>query len=150
MNRFFALIFLFVVAASNGEQHYCNRECNRANTKPMLCKYKWNIEEYSILSKACLNCPLNKTHCYNVDCISGNGVSRSIITVNKMMPGPQVRVCKGDTISVRVHNMLHNAQSTSIHWHGILQKGTPYMDGVSSKILSLFIYFDYSSSAYII
>ncbi|RXG53927.1 Laccase-1 [Armadillidium vulgare] len=39
-------------------------------------------------------------------------------------------VCENDEIIVDVHNDL-GSDSTSIHWHGIHQIGTQYMDGVS-------------------
>lgn len=34
-------------------------------------------------------------------------------------------------IRVRVHNKMEGSQGTAIHWHGVLQHGSPYMDGVS-------------------
>lgn len=51
------------------------------------------------------------------------------MSVNRMIPGPAVQVCQNDVINVIVKNELH--EGTSIHWHGMLQKGTPHMDGVS-------------------
>ena len=47
-----------------------------------------------------------------------------------MLPGPSIQVCEGDEIIVNVQNELYG-EPTSIHWHGITQKGTPSMDGVS-------------------
>lgn len=38
-------------------------------------------------------------------------------------------MCLGDRLEVTVHNHMPE-QSTSVHWHGMLQRGTPYMDGV--------------------
>jgi len=47
-------------------------------------------------------------------------------TVNGSLPGPTLRWRQGDTVTIRVHNRL--AESTSIHWHGLI---LPYdMDGV--------------------
>jgi len=40
-----------------------------------------------------------------------------------------LQVCLGDRIIVDVVNNLPG-QSTTIHWHGTEQKGTPHMDGV--------------------
>ena len=40
-----------------------------------------------------------------------------------------LQVCKGDTIVVDAKNKL-SSDSTTIHFHGIHQRGTPYMDGV--------------------
>jgi FtsP/CotA-like multicopper oxidase with cupredoxin domain len=63
------------------------------------------------------------------------------------MPGPLIEANEGDTIVVRawsrfpldclVHRStqvhVHNAlsESTSMHWHGIHQNGTAFMDGVA-------------------
>jgi len=40
-----------------------------------------------------------------------------------------MQVCEGDTIVVDVKNFLFG-EGTAIHWHGIHQKKTPWMDGV--------------------
>lgn len=45
-----------------------------------------------------------------------------------MTPGPPIQACVNDIIIVEVHNNVLN-QDMSIHWHGVDQKGTPYMDG---------------------
>jgi hypothetical protein len=38
---------------------------------------------------------------------------------------------RGDTIQVTVHNNITGPEDgTSLHWHGVLQKETPWMDGV--------------------
>ena len=38
-------------------------------------------------------------------------------------------MCENDEIEVKVWNRLRNSEGTSIHWHGIHQRDTPYMDG---------------------
>lgn len=40
-----------------------------------------------------------------------------------------MQVCKNDIIVVDVMNRMAG-HDESIHWHGILQRGTPWMDGV--------------------
>ncbi len=99
--------------------------------KPTICEYNFTIEWYSTLSKACYNCPNNLTDCERPDCVAANGIVRSIVVVNRMLPGPAIQLCKGDLVSVKVFNNLHYSEATSIHWHGVTQKGTPYMDGTS-------------------
>ena len=47
-----------------------------------------------------------------------------------MLPGPAIQVCLGDIVVVNLHNKLRSERVTSIHWHGVLQKNTPHMDGV--------------------
>ena len=67
-------------------------------------------------SKACLNCPLNITNCQRLHCVAANGVPRSIITINRQLPGPKINVCQGDTIKIILKNGLHMTEGTSIHW----------------------------------
>ncbi|KAM3588569.1 hypothetical protein VKS41_001011 [Umbelopsis sp. WA50703] len=48
--------------------------------------------------------------------------------VNGQYPGPKIEVNHKDVIKVNVRNNLR--EPTSLHWHGMLQTGTPWMDGV--------------------
>ncbi|XP_031635309.1 laccase-1-like [Contarinia nasturtii] len=109
-------------------KHPCRRECVK-NAAPEICNYKFIVEWYVTLSKACWNCPYNNTDCFRPHCVSADGFRRSILVVNRMMPGPLIDVCKGDTIVVDVENELMG-ESTTIHWHGLHQRGTPFFDGV--------------------
>lgn len=95
----------------------------------MTCEYKFQVEWYETLSKACYDCPLNGTDCMRPHCVTGDGVRKSVLVVNRNMPGPALEVCLNDTIIVDVTNGLLG-DSNTIHWHGLLQKATPYMDGV--------------------
>ena len=56
-----------------------------------------------------------------------DGVFRPMLTINGMFPGEMIVCNEGDTIVVNVDNQAKNA--TSIHWHGIFQNGTNWMDG---------------------
>jgi CopA family copper-resistance protein len=47
-------------------------------------------------------------------------------TVNGLVPGPTLRWCEGDTVTLSVTNQLKEA--TSIHWHGV--RTPSEMDGV--------------------
>jgi FtsP/CotA-like multicopper oxidase with cupredoxin domain len=51
------------------------------------------------------------------------------MSINRMVPGPSIQVCKGDTIVVDLINAAEGSAVT-IHWHGIHHKNTPFMDGV--------------------
>lgn len=55
--------------------------------------------------------------------------SRLLVVANGSMPGPPIIVYEGQTVIVHVTNHLKSEQ-VSIHWHGLAQTGTPYMDGV--------------------
>ncbi|XP_053957339.1 uncharacterized protein LOC128862702 [Anastrepha ludens] len=107
--------------------HPCVREC-QPHAAPMTCSYTFVIEWYQTISKACYKCPQNTTDCERPHCVLADGVERSVIVVNRMMPGPAIEVCEGDTIVVDVTNKLLG-DSTTIHWHGIHQRDSPYMDG---------------------
>lgn len=54
----------------------------------------------------------------------------SIILVNNQFPGPTIRVNVHDLIVVHVQNNLETTEELAIHFHGILQRETPDMDGV--------------------
>lgn len=41
-----------------------------------------------------------------------------------------MQVCKNDIIVVDIKNRMPGSEDT-IHWHGVLQHGTPWMDGVA-------------------
>ena len=56
-----------------------------------------------------------------------DGGETSVWAYNGKTPGPTLRVRRGKTIRVRLHNGLE--QPTSIHWHGIRIDNA--MDGVS-------------------
>ena len=51
--------------------------------------------------------------------------------INDQIPGPTIEANWGDTIQVRVTNNIDN-EGTTIHWHGLLQRETPWFDGVPS------------------
>ncbi|KAF2270971.1 hypothetical protein CC78DRAFT_7528 [Lojkania enalia] len=74
--------------------------------EPTTREYEWTISEHEI---------------------NPDGVYRPMILINGMFPGPLVECNEGDEIVVRVHNRATNA--TSIHWHGLYQNGTNWMDG---------------------
>ncbi|XP_017770698.1 PREDICTED: laccase-1-like [Nicrophorus vespilloides] len=72
---------------------------------------------------------MNYADCFSYGCIPADGANHLVTVYNRMMPGPQIEVCIYDTVIVRVHNELGDV-ATSIHWHGMHQRYTNYMDGV--------------------
>jgi hypothetical protein len=58
-----------------------------------------------------------------------DGVFRPLITINGKFPGPMIECNEGDTLVIDVDNQSVNA--TSIHFHGIFQNGTNWMDGTN-------------------
>ncbi|RMZ88167.1 hypothetical protein DV736_g4611, partial [Chaetothyriales sp. CBS 134916] len=63
--------------------------------------------------------------------IAPDGVERDSLLINGAFPGPTIEANWGDTIQVTVTNSITGPEEgTALHWHGLLQKGTPYEDGV--------------------
>ncbi|RMX73769.1 hypothetical protein D0869_13271 [Hortaea werneckii] len=60
---------------------------------------------------------------------SPDGVEIDCLLVNGEFPGPTIEANWGDIIEVKVTNDMVE-EGTSIHWHGILQKNSVWMDGV--------------------
>jgi len=86
----------------------------RATTQPILFEVTLTWEDYDAIG----------------------GPSRKVILTNGTVPGPPLKATVGDDIEFLVHNNLPN--STTIHFHGIEQKGSPWSDGVpglSQKVI---------------
>lgn len=65
--------------------------------------------------------------------ISADGVLRDVILINDQFPGPVIEANWGDWVQVTVNNNISNPfEGTSLHWHGTLQRSTPWYDGVPS------------------
>ncbi|KAE8715322.1 hypothetical protein F3Y22_tig00110177pilonHSYRG00088 [Hibiscus syriacus] len=50
-----------------------------------------------------------------------------MLVVNDSYPGPEIRVHRGDTVFVNVHNQGN--YGFTIHWHGVKQPRNPWSDG---------------------
>ncbi|KAK7433267.1 hypothetical protein QQZ08_000203 [Neonectria magnoliae] len=61
--------------------------------------------------------------------IAPDGYQVDGILINGAFPGPTIEANWGDTIQVTVHNEIDD-EGVSLHWHGFLQKGMPWEDGV--------------------
>ncbi|XP_033744890.1 laccase-1-like [Pecten maximus] len=64
--------------------------------------------------------------------ITGDGYydSRVVTVANYSLPGPPVIVYEGQMVTVHVHNHMAS-DAVTVHWHGLPQHGTPWMDGVA-------------------
>ncbi|XP_018332567.1 laccase-2 [Agrilus planipennis] len=122
-----SVLFCLYLGYLAEEPHSCLRPCT-VDGEPLTCYYNWTLALFRTMSKACYDCPKNLSDCYLEDCIAADGTEKMIFSVNKLLPGPKIEICEGDTIIVDVKNILP-AISTTIHWHGIPQRETPYMDG---------------------
>ncbi|KAG7023883.1 hypothetical protein SDJN02_14910, partial [Cucurbita argyrosperma subsp. argyrosperma] len=77
---------------------------------PKIKHYKWEVE-YMFWSPDC--------------------VENIVMGINGQFPGPTIRANAGDTVVVELTNKLYT-EGVVIHWHGILQRGTPWADGTAS------------------
>lgn len=71
--------------------------------------------------------------CESIECSEGSFVDgksyRPFIAVNGQIPGPTLIVSQDQTVIVNVQNNLLD-EAISVHWHGMFQRYTPWMDGV--------------------
>nr|XP_011415330.1 laccase-4 [Crassostrea gigas] len=73
--------------------------------------------------------PLSDERMSKVLTADGYG-SRLVIALNGKFPGPTIEAYEDQTMIIHVRNLMHT-DSTTIHWHGMHQKGTPGSDGVA-------------------
>ncbi|XP_012256240.2 laccase-2-like [Athalia rosae] len=110
---------------STDEYRYCSRPCVPGSA-PKKCRYDFFVSELGNLNSVCYASPGNSST--RSDCtegLFGNGV----LGINGITPGPRIEICLGDTLEVVLKNGLGTAE-VSLHWHGLLQKGSAHMDGV--------------------
>ncbi|MGW2781352.1 multicopper oxidase family protein [Streptomyces populi] len=74
-----------------------------------------------------------RVHSLNVTAVPatldlGGGVRVKSWAFGGQVPGKEIRISAGDTITAELSNQLPGATTTSIHWHGISLRGD--MDGV--------------------
>ena len=72
--------------------------------------------------------PCDDMRCTDAYVTDGNSF-RPILTINNRFPGPTLIVPNNSIVMVDVYNRL-SSEATSIHWHGMHQMNTPWMDGV--------------------
>ncbi|KAK5279004.1 hypothetical protein LTR55_012422, partial [Exophiala xenobiotica] len=60
--------------------------------------------------------------------IEPDGFAREVYLINNQQPGPLIEAEEGDDLEIFVQNDL--PVEATIHWHGLLQRGSPDMDGV--------------------
>lgn len=108
--------------------HPCDRNCSCDSSTYMTCKYFFRIQYNETATVDCGDCPNNPDDCNNDYCNYADGRVTKFISINNELPGPTIKVCTGDFIVVEVKNEL--LEPTTIHWHGMFQEDTSYMDGV--------------------
>ena len=61
--------------------------------------------------------------------VYAHGSSKLQVLVNGTAPGPAINITLGNSVEITVINEIFD-EATTIHWHGMLQIGTPFSDGV--------------------
>ncbi|EIN05334.1 laccase [Punctularia strigosozonata HHB-11173 SS5] len=64
--------------------------------------------------------------------LSPDGFNRSTVLAGGTFPGPLITGNKGDNFQLNINNQLTDTtmlKTTTIHWHGLFQKGTNWADG---------------------
>ena len=86
-------------------------------------------EAFSVTTGVCQD----YTDTSQFNCIEPNWVDgknfKLVLTLNGVIPSPTIIVDEGATIIAHIQN-TYFSQATSIHWHGLEQSNTPWMDGV--------------------
>nr|XP_034182757.1 laccase-1-like [Osmia lignaria] len=139
-SQYFRVYILFLVLLVHTELSYCHREfwgpredivlsspeeCARNckdNEERKNCYYKFHIEFYTTLGAACDE--KNQTQC-----IIADGFEKTLIPINRQLPGPPIQVCVNDRIIVDIENAA-GGMEVVMHWHGLYQNGYQYYDGV--------------------
>ena len=79
------------------------------------------------------NVTINKHFTISRGVIAPDGVQKNVLLINDQFPGPTLEANWGDMFNITVQNDITGPEEgTSIHWHGILQRETPWADGVPS------------------
>ena len=112
----------------NFTDHPCRRNCKR-HREPLTCEYVLKVSWRTTMGRDCQRCPSEFEDCFRHGCILGSGNQRAVAVGNEMLPGPAIEVCEGDFVVIKTMNGLVNGESLAIHFHGLHQRGTPYMDG---------------------
>ena len=94
-------------------------------TEKALYTHKGQLYRYDVTNVS-LATPIAEDDVITVD---GWEKQRVLVVANGELPGPPIIVYEGQTLVVHVTNSLYS-DTVSIHWHGLPQRGSPYMDGV--------------------
>jgi len=72
---------------------------------------------------------VNRRVVYHLN-VSYDANSSSIVLINNQMPGPLIEAQLNDILVIHVTNYLPASERLAIHFHGMLVRETPHMDGV--------------------
>lgn len=87
--------------------------------------YRGKLYPYNIDPKSATNLHIIPEN----EVIIANGVQRPVVVFNKTLPGPDIIVYEGQIVIIHVTNKMRS-EVLGVHWHGLYQRNTPFMDGV--------------------
>lgn len=104
-------------------------KCNTAGDRSKWCDgQSINVDAYTAGYKSGKTCSYDFTITNTTLDFDGSG-PKLALAINGQVPGPTIECNWGDILQVTVHNKMQD-NSTTIHWHGITQKGSNDQDGV--------------------
>ncbi|TVY38477.1 oxidoreductase [Lachnellula occidentalis] len=106
-----------------------------APVTPLSVGFPWGSKTANNTNPCELPNPINviRSYDFTVERTLGSpdGYQKHSLTINGQFPGPLIQANWGDTIQVTVHNKINGPdEGVALHWHGILQKESQWMDGV--------------------
>ena len=123
--------FQFVIEGQMLMTRYrVNEELNERGVEGTVYYFDSNgtLQPHLASLDICANIPIGDRRCTPI-ATADAATYRPYIAINGLFPGPNLIVYENQTVSVLVVNRLER-ETTSIHWHGLHQNNTPWMDGV--------------------
>lgn len=78
----------------------CDRPCQEGDVR--TCIFNWEVQYYySMLTgpgRPCGNCPFTPEDCNKEICVTLNGIQRTVIAVNRQVPGPKIIVSSSSEV----------------------------------------------------
>lgn len=133
------LKFLWIVCIAIGIATVYSKECSPSES---VCEYWLTIDERLTMTWKNVRVVAENGSLFKFndvakeapvpmeEVITMDGYHRSVIAVNNTIPGPPIIVYEGQRLIIHVRNHLLS-ESITIHWHGLHQRNTPFMDGVA-------------------
>ena len=157
--RLFAVLLVLSSVASQTSNQYCNDDMTACSCPESddVCYFEFAVQRLITFTRYVRDTPQGSagksyfindlgelehvpfspdlTGCNATNCTQANTADgltyRTFVGINGRLPGPTLVVYDGQTVVVNVVNMLRT-ESTTIHWHGITQVNTPWMDGTDT------------------
>ncbi|KAK9475885.1 Cupredoxin [Lipomyces japonicus] len=135
-----ALLVVFAIALGLGigfrTYHQPSLSASGNNGGSQSLNDDWRLDTstaYSISSNWNSSAPkTTREYNFTISNVVGwpDGFNRTLTVINGQFPGPMIEANMGDRIVINVVN--EGDIPTTLHWHGLYQNGTNFMDGVAN------------------